>query len=157
MQSAAFDQPIVPALPLPLAGVTIVVPGIPVARGRARATSIGGRARLFTPAKTRRYEDLVRLEAARITQGKPQFEGALAVTLRAYVQTPQAISRHKVKGPSAEAGVIRPLTRPDLDNYIKQLDCLNGIVFHDDSQIVELKAEKFYSARPRLEITVVEL
>jgi Holliday junction resolvase RusA-like endonuclease len=144
-------------LPIPLAGVSITVAGPPVPKGRARMTTIGGHARAFTPAKTRRYEDLIRLEAGRVMEGRVQLQGATRVTIRAFMQTPQAIAKHKIKGPSAEAGVIRPITRPDCDNFAKVIDALNGIVWRDDCQVVELTVEKFYSSRPRLELTAVEL
>ena len=57
----------------------------------------------------------------------------------------------------AEAGLIRPTTKPDTDNYLKGvLDALNTVVFKDDSQVVGMVAQKFYSCEPRIEIIVVE-
>jgi Holliday junction resolvase RusA-like endonuclease len=137
--------------------IVLIVPGAPIPKGRPRATSIGGRARMFTPAKTRRYEDLIRLEAGRVMEGLDQLQGALSVNIRAFMQTPQVISKHKAKGPAAEAGELRPLTKPDVDNFAKVIDALNGIVWRDDSQVVELSVSKYYSSRPRLELTAVEL
>lgn len=44
----------------------------------------------------------------------------------------------------------------DIDNLLKQIfDCANGIVWHDDSQIVGLYAQKLFDkARPRTELRV---
>jgi Holliday junction resolvase RusA-like endonuclease len=112
---------------------------------------------VFTPAKTRRYEDLIRLEAGRVMEGRDQLQGPLCVKIRAFMQTPQAIAKHKSKGPAAEMGDLRPLTKPDVDNFAKVIDALNGIVWRDDSQVVELTVSKFYSSRPRLELTAVAL
>lgn len=143
---------------LPLASISLIVPGAPVPKGRGRATTVNGHARVFTPAKTRRYEDLIRLEAGRVMEGRGQLQGPTRVRMRVYLQTPQAIAKHKMKGPAAEAGVIRPVTKPDIDNFCKAgLDALNGIVWPDDNQVVELTVEKFYSSRPRLELEASEL
>ncbi len=43
--------------------------------------------------------------------------------------------------------------KPDLDNMIKYiLDCGNGILWHDDSEIYRIRAEKMWSRKPRTEI-----
>ncbi len=48
-----------------------------------------------------------------------------------------------------------PASKPDLDNYIKfYLDCANGVLFADDSQVYALTARKFYSDNPR---TVIKM
>ena len=138
-------------------GVSIVVFGAPVPKGRPRLSTVGGHARALTPAKTRRYEDLIRLEAGRVMEGRDQLQGATRVKMRAFVPMPQALAKHKTKGPSAEAGSIRPLTKPDADNFAKVIDALNVIVWPDDNQVVELTIEKFYSARPRLELEASEM
>jgi hypothetical protein len=80
-------------LPIPLAGIRIVVPGVPTAKGRPRVFMHKGMNRLIatTPPKTRRYEDLLRLEAGRVMEGQEQLEGPLRVTIRAYVQ-PRKVS-----------------------------------------------------------------
>ena len=90
-------------------------------------------------------------------EGRDQLQGPVRVGIRAFMQTPQAIAKHKRKGPAAESGELRPLTKPDVDNFAKVIDALNGIVWRDDSQVVELLVEKFYSSRPRLELEAVEI
>ena len=53
---------------------------------------------------------------------------------------------------------IMPTKRPDVDNVIKCVaDGLNGIAWRDDSQIVSVLANKFYSTRPRVEIEITEV
>ncbi|WP_334299865.1 RusA family crossover junction endodeoxyribonuclease [Anaerobutyricum hallii] len=50
---------------------------------------------------------------------------------------------------------MRPTKKPDLDNVIKSiLDALNKVAYHDDTQIVSLSMEKFYSDSPRVEVTI---
>lgn len=140
-----------------MSAVAIIVAGPPVPKGRPRLSTINGHARAFTPSKTRRYEDLIRLEAGRVMEGRDQLQGPTRVRIRAFMQTPQAVAKHKVKGPAAESGVLRPITKPDADNFAKVIDALNGIVWPDDNQVVELTVEKFYSSRPRLELEASEL
>lgn len=46
-------------------------------------------------------------------------------------------------------------TKPDIDNLEKfVLDCLNGVAFKDDKQIVRVDKAKLYSTNPRTEIVV---
>mgnify|MGYP000105994846 CR=1 FL=1 len=134
--------------------IAIMIPGAPVAKGRPRISTRGGFARAYTPGKTQRYEDLIRLEAGRVMSDRSLMEGSLVATIAAYVPIPTSMS--KKRHAMATAGEIRATTRPDLDNYIKCIDALNGIVFRDDSQIVELRATKHYSDQPRLEVTLQE-
>lgn len=46
-------------------------------------------------------------------------------------------------------------SKPDVDNLIKFVtDALNGIYWKDDSQVTQVTAAKFYSDKPRTEITI---
>jgi Holliday junction resolvase RusA-like endonuclease len=133
--------------------VTFQVPGVPVAKGRARATVQGGKARMYTPAKTRAYEDLVRCAAARAMLENSPVEGAVVVTVTAFLSVPKSFG--KAERAMCLDGRIKPTTRPDADNYAKAaLDGCNGILFRDDSQIADLIVRKRYSATPRLVITM---
>ena len=68
---------------------------------------------------------------------------------------PIAKSTSKKKRQQMFAGLIRPTKKPDLDNVIKSiLDALNKVAYHDDTQIVSLSMEKFYSDSPRVEVTI---
>ena len=120
------------------------IPGEPVAKGRPRMTTVGGSARAYTPAKTRKAEERVAAlwTGDRVEQGVP-----IMVAVTAYHERPKA---HRLASgqlsKSGEASVF-PTKRPDLDNIVKLiLDGLNGVAFHDDSQIVNLIAERRWTA-----------
>jgi Holliday junction resolvase RusA-like endonuclease len=62
------------------------------------------------------------------------------------------------KRDAALAGIVRHTGRPDFDNFAKiGCDALNGIVWADDSQIVEARIVKLYSESPSLRIEVQPL
>ena len=52
--------------------------------------------------------------------------------------------------------VVRPTGAPDVDNMLKVIDGLHGIVFENDSQIVEAKISKCYGENPLLRIEISE-
>lgn len=55
----------------------------------------------------------------------------------------------------AEVGIIRPLSKPDWDNVGKAYcDMLQGLLLLDDSIIIEGTSSKYYSIKPRVEITI---
>jgi Holliday junction resolvase RusA-like endonuclease len=136
--------------------ITFRVDGPPVAKGRARATAIGGMARLYTPAKTRAYEDRIRIAAAMAMGDRKPFQGEILLTVTAYVAIPKSFSR--ARRTSAIVGSQHPTTRPDADNYAKAaLDGCNGILFRDDSQVTDLIVRKRYAAEPCLIVTMEAL
>jgi Holliday junction resolvase RusA-like endonuclease len=131
------------------APITLIVAGDPVAKGRPRMTRRG---QVYTPSETRAYETLVRQLAALEMRGKAPLEGAVRVELLIELAIPQSWSRTKQL--AAIADEIMPASRPDIDNFVKSvLDAINGIVFSDDAQIVELRARKKFG-EPKLILTV---
>lgn len=136
--------------------VTFTVPGAPVAKGRPRITARGGFARAYTPAKTRAYEDLIRVEAFAAMEGKDPYDGPVALCVTAYVAMPKRLT--KAQREAAFDGVFVPTTRPDADNFAKAaLDGCNAILFRDDAQVTELTVRKRYGAEPRLVVTMETL
>jgi len=139
-----------------MSGIKIRVPGDPVAKGRPRATAIGGHARMYTPATTRAYEQRVAVAAREATAKAPPMDGALSVSIEITMQIPASWGR--AKRADALAGLVMPTGRPDLDNLVKALtDACNGIVWRDDAQIVRLMAEKRYGEQPGASISVIPL
>lgn len=55
----------------------------------------------------------------------------------------------------AEMGLIRPISKPDWDNLGKTYsDMIQATLLYDDSLIIEGVSKKFYSAKPRIEISI---
>ncbi len=55
----------------------------------------------------------------------------------------------------AEMGFIYPISKPDWDNLAKAYcDMIQGTLLYDDSLIVEGVSKKYYSTKPRIEITI---
>lgn len=133
--------------------ITFTVPGEPVAKARARITIAGGRAHAYTPAKTAAYEQLVAVYAAAAMKNAPLLEHPVRLHLGIYCKVPGSWS--KKKRADALAGIERPAKAPDIDNICKSVaDGMNGIVWVDDSQIVELVCSKHYALEPYVSVSV---
>jgi Holliday junction resolvase RusA-like endonuclease len=137
---------------VPATPITIELTGEPRGKGRPRFTRAGI---AYTPAGTRSYEAMLRLAAQDAMGGASPLEGALALTVEAYMPIPRSWSGKRQR--EAAAGRILPITRPDADNLMKPIDALNGVVWRDDAQIVSVSFNKRYSERPRLVVTVEAL
>ena len=56
---------------------------------------------------------------------------------------------------AAEMGLIRPISKPDWDNLAKAYcDMIQDLLIYDDALIVEGTSKKFYSVKPRIEVTI---
>ncbi len=97
--------------------VRLIVEGDPVPKGRPRL----GRARTYTPKATRQAEAVLQWQFKRAMQIRPPVTGPVRVTV--------AFGVRRRSG--------------DLDNLVKLvLDAANGIVWHDDRQVMALEATK---------------
>ena len=136
--------------------ITFTVPGPPKGKARARTVHTGGRTFSYTPEGTVLYENLVKTCFYQ-TKAQPfNADEELRANIIAYY--PIAKSASKKKRQQMLAGLIRPTKQPDLDNVIKSiLDALNKVAYHDDTQIVSLPMEKFYSDSPRVEVSISNL
>lgn len=139
--------------------VKIVVAGEPVAQGRPRISTANGFARAYDPAKSRNWKQYARLVAQQVMEQEASvLSGPVSLSVRVYRQMPKSLSKKKHQ--QALDGLILPVTKPDLDNYVKGAsDSINGIVIKDDAQIVAFHEPfgKWYSDRPRIEIEVKEI
>ena len=69
-----------------------------------------------------------------------------------------AITFRFQKPKSTKKTVLEKVTKPDTDKLIRAvLDALTGIVWTDDSQVVEIHARKEFSVQPGAKIMIWEL
>ena len=116
----------------------LTIPGEPLPKQRARVLRTG---RTYTPARTREAENVIRwyTVVARQKAGVRGLErGPLSLTARFYRSTARTA---------------------DLDNLVKLVtDALNGVLWHDDRQVVQLHAARFDRQKnPRTEIEVYRI
>jgi len=82
--------------------------------------------------------------SARFAGAKP-VEGAIGIEISFRVKRPKTVKRDY------------PTVAPDLDKYIRGvLDALTGIAYQDDSQVIDIKAEKVYSDTPGADIKIFQ-
>ncbi len=114
--------------------IKITVPGRPVPKGRPRLGVRGKKVYIYTPTETKEYEKLVGWTAK--AQGCRPTDKPVIASLDIY-------TRRKM----------------DLDNVAKSiLDGLNGVVYKDDDQVVELLVRKFQvkQTEERVEIKILK-
>ena len=130
-----------------MTGVSFTVPGEPIGKGRPRASTRAGHAALYTPKKTANYESLIAHAAHQAMAGAAPVEFACQVQLSITVGVPASWS--KKKQAAALAGQVLPTKKPDTDNVVKAVfDGMNGVVWRDDVQAVDLFVRKRYGAAP---------
>lgn len=140
--------------------ISFHVPGTPVGKGRAKSSSriVGGKVftRHYTPEKTVNYEGLVAMAAQQAMMGRPPLLGPARVYLDIVLPIPASWS--KKKQAAALQGQVYPTKKPDIDNVEKALfDGMNGVVWADDVQAVEVNKCKRYGDTPCVQVVVTEI
>lgn len=135
--------------------ICIELAGPPRGKGRGRAVSVAGHARVYSDPATVKYESQLRYAATVAMAGAPPIEGPVVVVM--WVRFPVPESWSKKKRALALAEEILPTVKPDADNSLKLCDALNEICFRDDKQIVMATVVKQYSERPGMTIQIAAL
>ena len=138
---------------------TFTVPGKPQGKARARTfhNSKSDKMSSVTPEKTVLYENLIKT-CFQQKYGQKRFsdDAYVVANILAYFEPPKSIS--KTKRAEMLEGKIWPAKKPDSDNIAKVvLDALNGIAYHDDTQIIKLSVTKAYKEEAYLSVTLMEL
>ena len=127
----------------------------PVEQARPRATRMGRGIRLYDPKKVSVYKKQLAMMCQLQYKNDP-VTGPLKVELTFFRHIQSSISKKERE--LRLSGSHRPVVKPDTDNYVKStLDGLNGLLWEDDNQIVDLIAHKYYSDNPRIEVEVKKI
>ena len=142
-----------------MTSVMFTVPGKPQGKARARTYyNVSTKKHCSTtPENTVLYENFIKDRYLQMAKGA-FLEREKPVTLRIIARylPPKSVSK-KRKLDMLEGREL-PLKKPDMDNIVKVVaDALNGVAYHDDTQIVSLSMEKFYSDSPRVEVSISNL
>ena len=131
----------------------ITIPGKPIAKRRPRFARHGKFVRTYNDQET---EEGRFLFEAKQQIDKPPMEGPLAVSCRFFMPRPKSHygtgrNAGKLKASAPDHHIIKP----DIDNLKKfVLDCLNGVAWKDDCQVIKASLMKGFSENPRTEIEI---
>lgn len=85
------------------------------------------------------------------------LEGPINLCVRVYKAIPKSWSAKKKE--AAAHGTLRPTSRPDMSNYIKNIeDVCNQLIWKDDAQVISFEGSgKWYTnGKPRMEVIITE-
>ncbi|MQS44267.1 RusA family crossover junction endodeoxyribonuclease [Companilactobacillus mishanensis] len=134
--------------------IQLTIDGDPVPAARPRVTRWG----TYTPPKYKKYKDYVSLSYKNKFHDNRYFEKGRPIKISIEFFRPIQKSVSKKEYARRLKNTVRPIMKPDIDNYIKAiLDGLNGLAWCDDSQIVSIESSKYYSNFPRVEIEISDL
>ena len=125
--------------------LTLTIPGKPIAKARPRFYRRGKFVGTYNSQETEEGRFL--LECQSQLEGHELITGPISLTVCFRMPRPKG---HY--GTGRNAGKLKPsapdlhIKKPDLDNMLKFVkDCLNGIVWKDDSQVFSVVADKYYA------------
>ena len=132
------------------------VKGDPKGKGRPRFTRAGKFTRVYTDKQTLDYEALIKFFAAEAMGSTDPLETPVCVFLYIRHAVPQSYSKKRTE--ACLSGLEQPCKKPDIDNIAKTfLDGMNGAIFKDDTQVVDLHVKKVYSLVPGVDVMVMEV
>lgn len=135
--------------------ISFTVYGEPIAQKRHRSTSINGKLRQYDPSSDKKGDFL--LMCLKKKPKQPIKDSPIRIVIKFVFKRPKS---HYGTGKNIlklkEIAPDKHINKPDIDNLLKfVMDALNGIYWHDDSQIFSVDASKFYGDVPLTEVAII--
>ena len=135
--------------------VNFAIDANPVGKQRARYVKRGNFVQAYTPEKTRTYEALIKDAAKQAMGSSDPLETPVSLYLYIRVPIPKSCTKKRLE--AINNGSEKPIKKPDASNILKSVeDGMNGVVYRDDSQIVNIHVSKVYCSNPGVDICVKE-
>ena len=132
-----------------MSGIRVHVLGKPVGKGRPRFVRATGR--VYTPASTASFEARLAYEMGMAMGGREPVDAEVTLDVEVTCEIPASWPKRRRE--QASAGDIQPTSKPDLDNILKVVgDAGNGIVWTDDSRIVDARIHRQFGPHVGLRI-----
>jgi Holliday junction resolvase RusA-like endonuclease len=134
----------------------IVIPGDPIPKARAKFSTRGKFMRAYDPQEKLKKFCKKQLEVL-ASQANNDFKSYFSHPLSLSLSYHMPINKSDTEATKNLKlwGLITPCVKPDVDNLIKwSSDIANGILWHDDAQIVDLISSERYSENP---CTIIEV
>jgi len=139
------------------AAFAITIHGKPIAKKRPRFARIGKGVRTYSAQETEEGRVMWEIKAAwEKAWGGDPLKCPIYLLMYFGMYIPASTSKKLRR--LMLSGDIKHTKKPDVDNLQKfYKDCMNGIVWHDDSQVFRVVAEKYYVEEPFTFIKVFDL
>lgn len=129
--------------------------GIPVPKNSQKMTRSGI---VYQTPKVKQEAQNIR---AQVLGQIPESHNLIESPIKAQVQfvfpLPKSMTKLELRARAAQENWYKG-KKPDLDNLLKNLwDAMEGVVFLNDAQIVEIQAKKIYGKIPRIEVLLEEI
>ena len=144
--------------------INFTVVGKPFGQKRPRAFTRGKFVRIYSPNENVAYAKKVvsaYLEAVKKLENRKEYQRTindkkpLVVEVQAFFKKPKLTKKQQALNLIEDQF---PCKKPDGDNILKAIcDSLNGVAYHDDSYVVSMNVDKFYTdATERVEVVIYE-
>lgn len=133
--------------------IRLEIPIAPVPASRPRVTKTG---HAYDTKQYSKFKKDVNYWLAFNYKDEPLADVPLMVRYEFYRDIQSSISKKEHHRRAINA--VRPIVKPDLDNYVKAIqDCCTGHLWQDDNLIVDSRSAKYYSETPHIIVEVTKL